>query len=78
MRHQRVYICHQTFPFLLQHQQKKVSEENSVFFDILQKALPCPSAEEREDHLAREGALGDIGGAGGLVGNGVDNTSGKK
>lgn len=34
---------------LLQRQQKKVTEENSIFFDILQKALPAPTPEETPD-----------------------------
>ena len=62
-----------------QRQQKKVSEENSVYFDVLQKALPQPSPEEG-DEVTEEASTGDGGGSGGgiTMGNGVDNSGGKK
>jgi len=69
------------FLLSLQRQQKKVSEENSVFFDILQKALPRPSPEDGDEGGTEDGGAGDGGGAtGGAVtmGNGIDNSSGKK
>ncbi len=40
-----------------QRQQRRVSEENAVFFDILLKALPPPPPGESEDPLVDEGAL---------------------
>ena len=42
-------IKHQIMHVIRQRQQKKIAEENSVYFDILQKALPQePSQQENE------------------------------
>ena len=55
-----------------------MSEENSLFFDILQKALP-PPVEEADDSLIEEGALveGNSLTNHHALGNGIDSGSKK-
>lgn len=53
-----------------------MSEENSLFFDILQKALPSP-VEEAEDPLIDEGALVEGSSNHHVIGNGIDSGSKK-
>ena len=72
-------IYHISSLLFLQRQQRRVSEENSVFFDILQRALPPPPVEDVEDPLMDEGSLPEGSGLGNhVMGNGVESGSGKK
>ena len=56
-------VKHQIMHVIRQRQQKRVAEENSVYFDILQKALPQESPRELdENHIetkncAEDGAI---------------------
>lgn len=67
------------YPSDLQRQQRRVSEENSVFYDILQKALPPPPVEEGEELLMEEGTLAEGNSLSNhVIGNGIDSGTGKK
>ena len=68
-----------SLPPSLQRQQRRVSEENSIFFDILQKALPPPPVEDIEEPVIEDGALADGSSLSNhVISNGIESGPGKK
>lgn len=57
-------IKHQITHVIQQRQQKRIAEENSLYFDILQKALPQEASKNSEDSAKEKNSVEEISATG--------------
>ena len=57
-------IKHQITYVIRQRQQKRITEENLIYFDILQKALPQESGKTPEDNVKEKSSVEEVSNSG--------------